>query len=148
MIEEDRFYKQEVWESLNQEERRICAILSVNASWYQGVPEKGMQMLWEDESTGIKKEVIDELVEKGIIELRNSWEYAQDYVEGNLIGLEEIKERKKQEKREHPTDSEASFIKTFRKYEHIVKDKIGEKSYRLNDERFHNNIQMIIYLGR
>lgn len=147
MVEEEKFYKQEVWESLNQAEKRICLILSLNSSWYKGIAADAMQAAWEDDSAGFNKDDIDELIERGIIEVRDSWEYAKEYVDGNRIGLQEIEIRRRQREDGRLSEMDAAFIKEFRAKEHIVENKIGGKSYRLTDDRFHNNVQMISFLG-
>jgi hypothetical protein len=129
----DLLQPDELWQSLSDRERIICVQFAV-ADWKIGVGEDYVDAM------GIKGEDLDKLVERGVIEIKPTWQLYQDLA-NQLRGRAEVINSLLQE---NPflelKDEDRKILRDYDRYQSVTGRKNPEPRYHLSSLEFHNYI--------
>lgn len=111
---------EEIWPTLSEGEREACGFLAV-PEWYGGVDENYF------EAMGLNREDVTQLQQRGLLDARPAWEFAQEYLDQN---------------RERVKD-DVSILRAYQSQENVVRNKEQhmDLKYRLRDKSFYDFVR-------
>ena len=121
---------EEVWQSLSQQEKKVCIVFAVS-DWGTGVEKEYLEFM------EVEDKEIDELVKREILEKKPTWKIFQELAEQLEDEATKIKNRDFSIKL---SDNERKILQDHSRYVSVAKRKSEELRYRLINQEFHNYI--------
>lgn len=131
MTENKDIAPEQVWETLREPEQEVCVYFAVS-DWKTGVGGDYLQAM------GAGEEVVGELVKRGLVDKRPTWQFFQEQADLRKAKAEEIRERMHKDILSGLNDDERTLLNDYDRYKSVADRKNEEPRFRLMQEKFHN----------